>query len=158
MLHQSAAWYVGHYSWVLSDVSQSKISDISMLFEAKCHKWKVRGSRYYVFAYQSWISSALYKPECPCSTWWWSASHTPRSLVPPRGGERGDILQAYSRHLLKQNLIHFNTSYSLVETKRVGKGEGCSHLLDESEVVADQHHAALKLVDGVRQGIDSLEV
>lgn len=32
------------------------------------------------------------------------------------------------------------------------------HLLDESEVVADQHHTALKLIDGIGQGIDGLDV
>ena len=33
-----------------------------------------------------------------------------------------------------------------------------SHLLDESEVMADQHHTALKVIDGICQGIDGLNV
>lgn len=33
-----------------------------------------------------------------------------------------------------------------------------SYLLNESEVVADEHHAALKVIDGVRQRVDGLDV
>ena len=33
-----------------------------------------------------------------------------------------------------------------------------THLLNEPEVVADQHHAALVIVDGVGEGIDGLDV
>ena len=33
-----------------------------------------------------------------------------------------------------------------------------SHLVDESEVVGDEHEAALKVVDGLRQRVDGLNV
>jgi hypothetical protein len=32
------------------------------------------------------------------------------------------------------------------------------HLVDEPEVVGHQHHAALEVVDGVRQRVDGLQV
>lgn len=33
-----------------------------------------------------------------------------------------------------------------------------SHLLDESEVMADQHHTTLKVIDGICQGVNGLNV
>ena len=43
-----------------------------------------RRVRYHAVVSQYWTWGAPCRPECPCSTWWWSASHTPRSPEPPR--------------------------------------------------------------------------